>query len=99
MTSLDAVVQEYLQDIKFQQVREAVNHQRTGSIPHYRGIVRKFIDGTYNLNEFRNALKTLYKRLYSDLRDSRKLNHPRDGIPEMIYCRQKQLWEAKRWNW
>ncbi|HYU75735.1 MAG TPA: hypothetical protein VEL31_23940, partial [Ktedonobacteraceae bacterium] len=61
MTSLDAVVQEYLQDTKFQQLRETINHQRNESIPHYRAIVHKFIDGTYNLDEFRNALKTLHQ--------------------------------------
>src|SRR6266487_4483738 len=61
MTSLEAVVQKYLQDSNFQQARQAIAEKRSVSIPHYKAIVNKFIDGTYNLDEFRNALKTLHQ--------------------------------------
>src|SRR6266487_3471461 len=61
MTSLDSIVQTYLQDTEFQQLRQAVVEQRRTTIPHYKAIVHKFIDGTYNLDEFRNALKTLHQ--------------------------------------
>ncbi len=61
MTNLDDVVQNYLQDNTFQQSRQVVAEKRRVSIPHYNAIVHKFIDGTYNLDEFRNALKTLHQ--------------------------------------
>ena len=61
MTSLDEVVQKYLQDTTFQQSRQAIAEKRRATIPHYKAIVHKFIDGTSNLDEFRNALKTLHQ--------------------------------------
>ena len=61
MTSLDTVVQAYLQDTEFQQEWQTATEQRRASIPHYKSTIQKFIDGTYTLNEFRNALKTLHQ--------------------------------------
>src|SRR5450432_2770094 len=61
MTSLEDVVQEYLQDTEFQLEWQVVAKERRASIPRYQPTVSKFIDGTYTLHEFRNALKTLYQ--------------------------------------
>ena len=64
MTSLDAVVQKYLQDNDFQQARQEVAEKRRATIPYYNAIINKFIDGTYNLDEFRNDLKTLHQEKF-----------------------------------
>lgn len=61
MTSLDEVVQKYLKDTIFQQSRQTIAEKRRATIPHYKAIVHKFIDGTSNLDEFRTALKTLHQ--------------------------------------
>src|SRR6266700_1502701 len=61
MTNLEAIVQAYLQDTEFQQARQIVAEKRLATIPHYKSITDKFIDSTYTLDEFRNALKTLHQ--------------------------------------
>ena len=64
MTSLDAVVQKYLQDNDFQQARQEVAEKRRATIPYYNAIINKFIDGTSNLDDFRNDLKTLHQEKF-----------------------------------
>src|SRR5947209_8587654 len=61
MTNLDTIVQKYLQDSEFQQARQVIAEKRRASIPHYKGVVNHFIDGTYTLHVFRNALITLHQ--------------------------------------
>jgi hypothetical protein len=61
MTNIDDIVQKYLQDSAYQQLQQAVTEKRRVSVPYYNASVNKFIDGTYNLNEFRNSLKPLHK--------------------------------------
>jgi hypothetical protein len=64
MTSLDRIAQSYSEDIQFLQDREIIAKNRKAGIPRYNAIVRQFVDGTYTLDEFRNALKTLHQDTY-----------------------------------
>lgn len=83
MTNLDTIVQTYIQDTKFSQKRKFIAGQRRASIPYYNTIVHKFVKGIYNLDEFREALKTLNQdtfwgaRSYNFLMELNKLanNH------------------------
>jgi type I restriction-modification system DNA methylase subunit len=58
MTSLDRIVQRYIQDTKFLQERQVIAEKRRASIPGYNTIVHKFVDGIYTLDEFRHELTT-----------------------------------------
>lgn len=61
VTSLDTVVQDYLNDVSFQQERDLIAKQRDGTIPHYQHSMTQFANGTFNLEALSNALKTLHK--------------------------------------
>ncbi|HEU5379060.1 MAG TPA: hypothetical protein VFV38_26855, partial [Ktedonobacteraceae bacterium] len=59
MTSLDKLVDTYLQDADFQRERETINHQRLAHIQAYESITKQFIDRTYSLTDLHNGLKIL----------------------------------------
>jgi len=61
VTNIDTVVQDYLNDKAFQQEWDSIARQRQETLPHYKHTITQFINGTYNLDAFRNALKTLHK--------------------------------------
>src|SRR5579864_5103342 len=64
MTNLDTIAQIYIQDTEFQQARQVIAEKRLASIPRYNAVVHKFVDGTYTLNAFRYALKTLHQDIF-----------------------------------
>src|SRR5262249_22474784 len=61
VTNIDTIVQDYLNDKAFQEEWDSIARQRQETLPHYKHTITQFINGTYNLDAFRNALKTLHK--------------------------------------
>ena len=58
--TLDMIVQEYLNDTKFQEERRNVTAKRNASLGTLRNIVLRFIHSEANLNQFRDELKILH---------------------------------------
>ena len=61
MINLDIIVEAYIQDREFSQKRQAVAEKRKATLAYYNTAVHQFVNGTYGLDEFRSALKTLYQ--------------------------------------
>jgi len=59
--TLDMIVQEYLNDTKFQEERQTLIAKRNASISTLRSIVLRFIHSETNLNQFRDDLKVLHQ--------------------------------------
>src|SRR5260370_418819 len=59
--ALDMIVQEYLNDTKFQEERQTLIAKRNASIGTLRSIVLRFINSETNLNQFRDDLKVLHQ--------------------------------------
>jgi len=52
VTSLDTIVQDYLNDSEYQEARKVTIQQRDESIPKYKDIVEQFITGNLSLEAF-----------------------------------------------
>jgi MoxR-like ATPases len=63
VSSLDVLIQKYLEDSEYQQDRKRIFQEREATLPFYRGLIQRFIDSTFNLTDLRDG----FKRLHQDL--------------------------------
>src|SRR6266567_696300 len=64
MTTLDELVNAYLQDSEYHQHREEISLKRRAGVGYYKQVLLKFITGSSGLNELNNDLKRLHQETY-----------------------------------